>query len=128
MTTPSPVSDAESSAVLPDADADELPEPDEDGVFRYVVGGKISEPRLVKRGEIDSERFMGRQVTGASAVAEVTIDVDGTVRDVKLLHGLDREIDEAFLKAAREYVFEPATLDGEPVPVKYILVLRIQLM
>ena len=91
-----------------------------------MVGGKITEPRVLKRGEFDNERFIGRRGPGGSVVAEMTINVDGTVQDVKLLHGVDPEIDEAFMAAAKDYLFAPATLDGEPVPVKYILVLRIE--
>ncbi len=102
------------------------PEPEEGGVYRFMVGGKITEPRLLKRGAFDNERFIGQRGPGGSVVAEMVIDIDGTVRDVILLHGVSPEIDEAFLKAVNEYLFEPATLDGKPVPVKYILVLRIE--
>jgi hypothetical protein len=56
----------------------------------------------------------------------MTIGTDGSVRDVVLLHGLEPAIDSAFLDAVRGYLFEPATLDGQPVPVKYILVLRTE--
>ena len=100
--------------------------PDKNGVYRFMVDGRITEPRVLKRGTFDNERFIGKRGPGGSVVAEMVIDVDGTVRDVKLLHGVDPEIDESFLTAAKDYLFEPATLDGEPVPVKYILILRIE--
>ena len=74
--------------------------------------------------EYELGAFSQRPVTVVILAAP---DVRGrTVRDVKLLHGVDPEIDEAFLAGAKEYLFDPATLDGNPVPVKYILMLRIE--
>lgn len=91
-----------------------------------MVGGRITEPRVVKRGEFDDRLLVGRYGPAVSLVAEMTIGTDGSVRDVVLLHGLEPAIDAAFLDAVRGYLFEPATLDGDPVPVKYILVLRTE--
>lgn len=91
-----------------------------------MVGGRITEPRIVKRGEFDEKLLAGRHGPPVSLVAEMTIGRDGSVRDVILLHGLEPAIDAAFLEAIRGYLFEPATLDGQPVPVKYILVLRTE--
>ncbi len=59
-------------------------------------------------------------------MAEMVVNIDGTVRDVKLLRGVDPEIDEVFLTAARQCLFEPARLDGNPVPVRYVLMMRIE--
>jgi hypothetical protein len=103
----------------------ENPQPDSEGVYRFVVGGKVTEPNLVKRGPIDHERFAGRKVRGGAIVSEMVIDVDGTVRDLRQLHGVDPEVDQEFLQSLAGSVFEPATLDGEPVPVRYIMVMHI---
>lgn len=102
-----------------------VPEPDDRGVYRFLVGGRITEPRVIKRGEFDDQLLVGRYGPPVSLVAEMTIDMDGSVRDLVLLHGFEPAIDAAFLDMVRGYLFEPATLDGQPVPVRHILVLRI---
>jgi TonB family protein len=51
---------------------------------------------------------------------DVTVDVDGRVRDVLLVKSIDavHGLDEAALASAGRWVFKPATLDGRPVPVR----------
>ena len=56
----------------------------------------------------------------------MVIDVDGTVRDARLVSGINPELDRAFLESVKGYLFEPATLDGKPVPVKFFLVIRLE--
>jgi len=51
----------------------EPPEPDDRGVYRYMVGGRITEPRVVKRGDFDEKLLVGRYGPQVSLVAEMTI-------------------------------------------------------
>jgi TonB family protein len=62
---------------------------------------------------------MDRRITGV-VVIDLTVGVDGTVRDVLLVTSLDavHGLDEAALAAAGRYVFTPGTLNGQPVPVR----------
>jgi len=101
------------------------PQPDDDGVYRFVVGGKVTQPILIDNPPWFQEEFKEKQVRMGSIVAETVIQADGTVGNVNLLRGVDPDIDRAFLKSLKGYTFEPATLDGNPVPVRYILTLRI---
>ena len=48
---------------------------------------------------------------------EIVIMPDGTVGRARVLQGIDPGLDNAALKAAQKWLFEPATLDGQPVPV-----------
>jgi len=50
-------------------------------------------------------------------VVSMVIDVDGTVRDVALVSGLDPRVDELALAAARAFVFTPAEVDGAPAAI-----------
>jgi hypothetical protein len=97
------------------------PVADENGVYRLIVGGAITQPRLLERGDFDHERFKGKEFRGGSVSAEMVINADGMVQDVTLLRSLDPEIDEDFLKSLHQYRFEPATLNGEPVPVSIVM-------
>jgi TonB family protein len=58
-------------------------------------------------------------VAGHAAV-DVTVDVDGSVRDVLLAKSVDavHGLDEAALATAGRWVFKPGTLNGQAVPVR----------
>ena len=48
----------------------------------------------------------------------VTIDTKGKVVAVKVIKGLGYGLDEAAIKAAEKWLYEPATLDGTPIRSK----------
>lgn len=85
-------------------------------------------PRLTQLVEApfpESERAKGQ---GASVVMEMAIDATGNVVDVRVVASAGEAFDSAALAAARQFVFEPAEIDGKPAPVKltyrYEFVLR----
>ena len=49
-------------------------------------------------------------------IVEVTIDVDGTVKDARVLRSIPMS-DAAALEAVRQWRYEATMLDGKPVPV-----------
>jgi TonB family protein len=57
----------------------------------------------------------GTRATGGVVHAKAVINAEGTVDDVALLHGLNREANEATLEAIRKFQFNPGTLMGKPV-------------
>ncbi len=58
---------------------------------------------------------------GGVVIVEAVIDQDGCTRQVKILRGVGKEADAAALEAVRQWVFRPATLEGKPVSVHYVL-------
>jgi len=77
-------------------------------------------PRIVKsQTAYYTAAAMHERIRGGAAI-DLTVGVDGKVRDVLLVTSLDPEhgLDEAALTAAGRYVFAPATLNGQPVPVR----------
>lgn len=59
---------------------------------------------------------MRAKVQGAVELQAV-IDVDGTVARVRVMEGLHPELNAAALMAAKQWTFEPGTLNGKAVPV-----------
>jgi Gram-negative bacterial TonB protein C-terminal len=57
-------------------------------------------------------------------ILEVVIDEDGCVRQPKVLKGEDAGMVDVGLKTIRKWVFAPATLDGKPVRVSYVLTIN----
>lgn len=54
------------------------------------------------------------------AAVDVTVGVDGSVRDVLLAQSLDavHGLDDAAVETAGRWTFKPGTLNGQPVPVR----------
>lgn len=48
---------------------------------------------------------------------ECVVQADGTVGDVRVIEGIDPELDTAAVAALRQWIFKPGTKDGTAVPV-----------
>jgi hypothetical protein len=101
------------------------PIPDEDGVYKFTIGSGITPPRETEPSVFDYHRFAGDPVTRGALVGEVVIGIDGTVREAKVIRGIGPELDEAFIDWLERKRFEPASLNGEPVPVRFIIAQRV---
>ena len=49
-------------------------------------------------------------------ILEITVDIDGTVKDARVLRSIPL-LDDAALEAARQWRYEPTMLNGRPVPI-----------
>lgn len=61
-----------------------------------------------------TQRAMDAKIEGTVSL-EVEVRKDGTVGDVKVTKGLDIDLDKAAVDSAKQWIFQPATLDGKPV-------------
>jgi TonB family protein len=78
----------------------------------------IVPPKLVHFVEAEfppSEAAAGK---GATVLLQIAISATGSVADVKVLETAGPAFDTAAVAAARQFVFEPALVDGKPIPVK----------
>ena len=80
------------------------------------VGNGVTAPILEKRVEVDYTACLGREVSGI-AIIEAVVDETGKVRDAKIVKAVDPCLDEAALRAAREWKFRPGMFESKPVPV-----------
>lgn len=60
-------------------------------------------------------------------IVQVVVEKDGSVSRIRVLKHLHPTMDEAAVEAIRQWRFEPATLEGEPVAVHYNLVIKFRL-
>jgi TonB family protein len=80
------------------------------------VGGNVRPPvKLVDVPPVRPETADRAGVRGI-VIVEVTIDVDGTVKDARVLRSIPL-LDAAALEAVRQWRYEPTTIGGNPVPV-----------
>lgn len=60
----------------------------------------------------------GAQGQRATVLLQLTLSATGTVTDVTVTTSGGAGFDEAAVRAARQFVFEPAEVDGHPAPVR----------
>jgi len=89
--------------------------------------GDLESPRVVEKvmpsypPEAREARLQGVVIVTA-VIAE-----DGSVGEVEVLKGLPMGLSESAVEAVKQWRFEPATLDGEPVAVYYNLTINFRL-
>ncbi len=99
----------------------------EETVFRYVADGSMTEPvKIGGPAPVYPEAARAAGVAGV-VVLECVIGADGAVRMVDVLRGLPEGLTEAAVDAVRLWTFTPATVDGEPVAVRFVLTVRFLL-
>jgi len=87
-----------------------------DGI--YHVGGPVAAPRVLHSEEPNyTDKARKAKLNGVCVLA-VVVGIDGTPQNVRVLRKLGMGLDEQAVIAVSRYRFEPATLDGKPVPVE----------
>ena len=86
------------------------------------VGGELQAPALIHRVEPD---YPGVAVAGkvsGTVILEATVNESGAVTDVHVLRSI-RLLDQAAIKAVKQWRYQPLVLNGQPVP--FILVVTV---
>ena len=86
-----------------------------------MVDGKVTRPTILRQVKL---MYPAPPIAG-TVILQVVIDEDGCVRDPKILRGINRYQDSASLDSVRQWVFLPATLEGKPVSVNYVLTMEV---
>jgi TonB family protein len=87
--------------------------PDKNGVYR--VGGDITPPRRFGNAAYPPDA-LAAGVDG-TVVAEILVNEAGIVSDARVLKSVP-PLDDAALKAVREWRYDPTIVDGKAVPVR----------
>jgi protein TonB len=86
------------------------------------VGGDIQAPALIHRVEpVYPGVAIASKVTG-TVILEATVNESGVVTDVNVLRSIIL-LDQAAIKAVKQWRYQPLVLNGEPVP--FILVVTV---
>jgi TonB family protein len=88
----------------------------------------IVPPKLAKFVEAEFPPSEVKAGKGATVVLQISITATGAVADVTVLESAGPAFDVPAVAAARQFVFEPAVVDGKPIPVKitYRYVFKIE--
>ena len=83
----------------------------------YRPGSGIAPPRLLQEVKADYTDEARRAGITGEVVLEIVVRRDGSVGDVKLLHGLGGGLNDRARQAVKAWRFAPATRQGTPVDV-----------
>jgi len=91
------------------------------------VGKGVNRPELVNQIKPEyPEKVKKKGVTG-TVILDALIDREGCVRDTYVLKGMPFGLTESSIAAVKSWAFNPATLNGEPVKVRYVLTISFHL-
>jgi protein TonB len=83
----------------------------------YRPGSGITAPDLLREVRPDYTEDARRMGVEGDVVLEIIVRRDGTVGDIKVLHGLPGGLDRRAVDAVRQWRFAPARRHGTPVDV-----------
>jgi periplasmic protein TonB len=84
----------------------------------YKVGGGITAPRPIDTPDPTyTEQARQAKIEG-TCVLGLIVDADGHPRDLRVIRGLGYGLDEKALEAVKQWRFQPARKDGQPVNVQ----------
>ena len=86
------------------------------GVFK--VGGGISAPKPLSTPDPEYTEEARRAKVEGTCVLGLIVDAEGHPRDLHVIRGLGYGLDQKALETVKQWTFEPAKKDGQPVNVQ----------
>ena len=74
-------------------------------------------PRVVSHPPTVFSKQGGTNIKGV-CVLSVVVEPDGRTSHIRVMKGLDMDLDEEAIRAVKNWKFKPATLNGKPVAVQ----------
>lgn len=93
----------------------------------YDLSPDMTPPRVTKQVAPRYATAKGVRVEGAVTVALV-VSSEGVPRDVRVLKGLDKDVDQSAVDAVREWRFAPARKNDKPIAVRVSLEIEFHSM
>jgi TonB family protein len=101
-------------AAIPDA-------PPGPSVSVYQISGNVKAPEKISAPDpVYTEEARMARIQGV-VILQTIIDIAGNVTNIRVLKGLPSGLTESAIEAVESWRFRPATLEGEAVPVHYMI-------
>jgi len=91
------------------------------------VKGDVTAPRKVNAVSPQYTEVARKERIQGMVILQAVITKEGIVGDIEVHKGLPYGLTETAIEALKQWTFEPATLDGEPVDVYYNLTFNFRL-
>jgi len=92
----------------------------------YRVGGEVSRPEVLLTTKPQYTELARRARISGTVIVEAVIDEQGNVTETRVLKGLPMGLSKAAVDAVQTWKFKPASREGKPVPVYYVLTVSFQ--
>jgi protein TonB len=92
----------------------------------YRVGGEVTPPQVVSRASPEYTEAARRARVNGIVILEAVVDKQGDVVRTRVLKGLPMGLDQAAVDAVTQWKFSPATRNGKPVAVYFILTVNFR--
>ncbi len=86
------------------------------GVFK--VGGGVTAPRPISTPDPEYTDVARQAKTQGTCILQMIVDAEGHPRDIRVVRGLGFGLDSKAIEAVKQWRFEPALKDGQPVNVQ----------
>jgi TonB family protein len=86
-----------------------------------VAEGELSTPVAVTKVDPAYPPSLQQDGIQGTVVLYALIHTDGTVGDIRVLHGLEDRLDESAMKALSRWRFRPARKSGTPVDIEAVV-------
>lgn len=86
----------------------------------YDLGPGLTPPRVTKQVAPRQSTAHGVRVVGSVTVALI-VSSKGMPKDVHVVKGLDKDLDQSTVEAVEQWRFSPAQKEGKPVAVRISL-------
>jgi hypothetical protein len=96
-----------------------------ESVSRFMVGGDVTEPEKISGENPKTEHFEDIELHTGIPVVELVIYAEGKVELVASLRTTTPEFDKRLAELISTWVFKPATSEGKPICIRYILTVFI---
>ncbi|HTS48050.1 MAG TPA: energy transducer TonB [Bryobacteraceae bacterium] len=93
----------------------------------YDLGPDVSPPRVTKQVSPNYKTARGVRLEGSVTVGLI-VSSQGVPRDVRIVKGIDKDVDQSAVEAVRQWRFAPARKDDKPVAVRVSLELDFHSM
>jgi TonB family protein len=95
------------------------------GIFR--VGGGVSAPRVLYAHDAEYTDEARRAKVDGTCTLMLIVGPDGLPRNIRVVQSLGMGLDEKAIEAVKQWRFQPAMKDGQPVAVEIAIAVQFKL-
>lgn len=96
------------------------------GVYR--VGAGVSSPMIIYKVEPEYSEEARKAKFQGTVIISAIVDVDGILKDIKVVRALGLGLDEKAIEAIQKWRFKPGVKDGKPVAVHVSIEVNFRLL
>jgi len=91
------------------------------GPVRIGINAKGEMPKIISRIQPEYPEIARKARIEGIVILEAVIEKDGNVGEIQILKSLSPLLDQAAIRAVKQWKFEPAKINGKPVRAYFVL-------